>query len=252
MKTLSDIYRYPVKSLCPEHLDSVDLHPDEGLSGDRLYALAPASAPIDGTTSPWIEKTHFVVLVKHEKLAALETEFDNQTQTLTIRRGGRQVARGNLGQSIGRTMIEEFFTAYMGEKVNGRIRVIKAADGHSLEDQSKRSVSIINLATVRDIERVAGRALDPMRFRGNFYIDTEEPWQEFNWIDQQISIGGATLKITARTGRCAATHVNPETAERDINLLKFLQQGFSHTDCGVFAEVITGGKVAVGDQIKFP
>ncbi len=250
MTQLENIYRYPVKSLSPEQLGSIDLDPGDGLKGDRRYALALGSTLLDSTTTEWMPKSNFLALVKHEKLAALETSFDAETETLTILRGGRQVARGNLGVPIGRTMIEEFFTAYMGDQARGRVRVVSAAEGHSLEDQSKPSVSIINLATLRDIERVLGSSLDPMRFRGNLYIDTGEPWQEFDWLGREVVIGGATLKITERTGRCGATHVNPETATRDINLLKALQQGFSHTDCGVFADVITGGSIATGDQVS--
>lgn len=254
MTILTDIYRYPVKSLSPERLEQTELHPGEGLAYDRHFALALGSAAISGNTTEWLPKNNFLVLLKHEKLAGLETSFDDKTDTLTILRRGKQVARGNLGMGIGRTMIEEFFSAFMGEQgraqVGGQIKVVRAADGHSLEDQSKRSVSIINLATLRDIERVLGSPLDPLRFRGNLYIDTGEPWQEFGWLGQEITIGGVTLCVGERTGRCGATHVNPATAERDINLLKALQQGFSHTDCGVFADVISGGQISVGDPVS--
>lgn len=250
MITLKNIYRYPVKSLSPQPLEAIDLNPGDGLKGDRCYALAPGSTALNGTTTEWMAKNNFLVLVKHEKLAALETTFDDDTGILTVQRGGKQVARGNLDDPIGRTMIESFFTAYMGDQARGQIKIAKAADGHSLEDQSSRSVSIINLATVRDMERVQGSAIDPLRFRGNLYIDGAEPWQEFEWLGKDISIGGVTLTVRERTGRCGATGVNPKTAERDMNLLKTLMAGFSHTDCGVFADVKIAGKLSVGDSIS--
>jgi len=249
MITLNDIYRFPVKSLSPQHLDTADLYPGEGLAHDRRYALAPGSTQLSGTTTEWISKTHFLVLVRHEKLAELETTYDEQSNILTVNRRGKQVSRGNLEDPVGRTVIEEFFTAFMGEKSRGQIKVAKAADGHSLEDQPTRLVSIINLATLRDLERVTGSAIEPLRFRGNLYIDTGEPWQEFNWTDRNISIDDVTLSIGKRTGRCAATHINPATAKRDINLLKALQQGFAHTDCGVFGTVISGGTIRRGSEV---
>jgi uncharacterized protein YcbX len=250
MIKLEHIYRYPVKSLSPELLDTIDLSPGDGLPGDRRYALAPGSTALDGATTQWMAKNNFMVLVKHEKLAALETSFDNLTKTLTVLRGGKQVARGNLEDPIGRTMIESFFTAYMGDQSRGQIKVAKAIDGHSLEDQSSRSVSIINLATIRDMERVQGSAIDPLRFRGNLYIDTGEPWSEFDWLGKDISVGDVTVSVRERTGRCGATNVNPKTAERDMNLLKTLMMGFSHTDCGVFVDVKTAGKISGGDTIS--
>ncbi len=55
--------------------------------------------------------------------------------------------------------------------------------------------------------------------------------------------------MRARIDRCAATHVNPETAARDMNLLEALRRGFGHIDMGVYAEVIVGGEIATGDRI---
>jgi len=255
MSVLTDIYRYPVKSLSPERLEQAELLPGEGLKNDRRYALAHGSAAADGSIVEWLPKNNFLVLLRHEKLAGLKTSFDDATGILTILRGGRQVARGDLNTVIGRSMIEEFFAAFMGEhgtRPGSQIKLVRAAEGHSLEDQSSRFVSLINLATLRDIERVLGSPLDPLRLRGNLYIDTGEPWQEFDWIEREITVGKTTLRVNKRTGRCGATHVNPATAERDINLLKALQMGFSHTDCGVFANVIAGGEIFGGDSVSAP
>jgi len=253
---LSAIYHYPVKSLSGQSLQMADLSAGAGLPHDRQYALAPGTLQTDGTTSDWIPKNNFLVLQKYERLAALETVFDPDTHVLTINRGGRQVARGDLRTKIGCSLIEDFFMAFMGPetmtKRGPRIKIIRATVDQSLEDQPRRLLSIINLATVRDIERVVGSEINPRRFRGNLYVDTGIPWQEFSWLGRELTIGNARLRIVARTGRCAATHVNPTTARRDINLLKSLQQNFSHTDCGIFAEVACNGRIAVGEPLGVP
>jgi hypothetical protein len=49
--------------------------------------------------------------------------------------------------------------------------------------------------------------------------------------------------------RCAATNVNPETAERDLNLPLALQKGFGHPNMGIYARVASAGPIAVGDTI---
>jgi hypothetical protein len=56
----------------------------------------------------------------------------------------------------------------------------------------------------------------------------------------------------ARIPRCAATSVNPETAERDVTVPKALKQHFGHVDMGVYAEVVRAGRVAVGDGVVPP
>ena len=50
--------------------------------------------------------------------------------------------------------------------------------------------------------------------------------------------------------RCAATNVDPDTGIRDLNIPKTLMQTFGHADCGVYAEVIAAGEIAVGDTIS--
>lgn len=248
--TLRDICRYPVKGLSPERLESVSLTEDGALPYDRQYALALGSTPVSGAISDWMPKSSFLCLMRNEKLAQLETVFDDGTQTLTIRRAGNQVARGQLTQKIGRTMIEDFFAAFMKDEARGRPKLVEAAQGHVLSDHDSPVISIINLNSVKDLARVVGREIDPRRFRGNFMIDGLDAWAEFELCGRQIAVGDAVLEIVMPIDRCAATNVNPATAERDLNLPKDMMRGYGHIDCGVFARVAKSGDVSVGDAFK--
>lgn len=248
--TVRDICRYPVKGLSPDHMASVTLTAGEALPFDRHYALALGSTPVSGAISEWMPKSSFLCLMRNEKLAQLETDFDDASAILTIRRGGNQVARGQLTQKIGRTMIEDFFAAFMKEEARGRPKLVEAAGGHALSDHDSPVVSIINLNSVRDLARVVGTEIDPARFRGNLMIDGLEAWHEFDLCDKQITVGEALLEVVMPIDRCAATNVNPKTAERDLNIPKDMMRGYGHIDCGVFARVIKGGTVKTGDEIR--
>lgn len=243
---LQKIYRHPVKGLTPEQLESVTLVADAVMPNDRRFAIALGSTPVSGGTSEWMPKTSFLMLMKNEKLAQLETRFDDTTDTLTIHRGGNQVARGVLSQKIGRTMIEDFFAAFMKDEARGRPKLVEVAEGHVLSDHDNPVVSIINEASVKDLERVVGKEIDPRRFRGNLLVDGIAPWSEFDLCGKQIKIGDAVLEVTVPIDRCGATNVNPVTAERDLNLPKDLQRGYGHIDCGVYARVVTGGDISAG------
>ncbi len=248
---IKHIYRYPVKGLTPEALDATELTVDGYLPGDRRFAMALGSTPISGGHHlEWMPKRNFLELVKNEKLATLETSFDDDTGVLTIKRQGRQVARGNITDRIGRTMIEDFFAAYMKAEAKGRPRLVEANPGERLTDQATPLISVINLASIRDLERVVQAPVDPLRFRANFYIDGLDPWVEFGWLGRPVAIGGAEADVIERIGRCGATSVNPATAERDLNIVKFLQTGFGHTDMGVFVRVTKPGPVAVGEFLS--
>ena len=240
------ICRYPVKGLSPDVLESVELAVGAGLPHDRRFAIAHGGEWRE--RGGWMPKRHFLNLMTNERLAALQTAFDAETGVLTISRKGRQVARGDITQPIGRALIDQFVAAYMQGKAVGTPHIVEQP-GVMFGDTAEPLVSIVNLASVGDLERVIRRPVDPLRFRGNIMIDGVRPWAEADWIGREIAIGTARLKIVEAIGRCAATNVDPATGERDMNIPKSLMTGFRHADCGVYARTVQAGSLSVGDSI---
>lgn len=246
---LTSIHRYPVKGLSADRLQAVDLAADRLIPFDRRFAIAHGSAPVSSAAPDWMSKAHFLQVMSVPKLAALETVFDDATATLEVRRNGRQIVRGELTSRTGCTVIEQFFAAYAKNDLRGAPRIVDLGAG-GYTDVDAPFLSIINLASVRDLERVVGKTVDPMRFRGNLLVDGLEPWSEMGWVGETLTLGGATLKVEAIIGRCAATNANPTTGQRDLTIPHDLQRGFGHTDCGVYVRVTGGGRIAVGDGIE--
>jgi uncharacterized protein len=111
-------------------------------------------------------------------------------------------------------------------------------------------VSLLSLASLREVERAAGRRLDPRRFRGNLWADGGAPWEEFSWLGRELAIGAARLRVVERIERCAATNADPDTGARDANVPLALRRGFGHADFGVLAEVTRRGAIRVGDPVR--
>ena len=97
----------------------------------------------------------------------------------------------------------------MKAELRGAPKIVHAP-GHSFSDVAAKCVHIVNLASVRELERIIGRPVDPLRFRANLYLDGMEPWAEFAWLDKEIGVGPTRLRVFARTQRCEATNVDPE------------------------------------------
>ena len=190
---VAQLYRYPVKGLTGERLETVQLSEGQCFPYDRMWAIEGGSRKFDPEKPTYFPKANFLMLMRDEKLAALETRFDQESHVLTVLRDGKQVERGNLDEKMGRQLLEQFFAAYVKEGLRGAAPRIVSAEGHSFSDVPAKWVSLINLASVRDIERVARKPVHPMRFRGNIYLDGLEAWEEFNWLDKTISIGGAPV-----------------------------------------------------------
>jgi hypothetical protein len=145
-------------------------------------------------------------------------------------------------------MIEQFLAAYMQEELRGAPRVV-FAPGHSFSDVAAKCLHIVNMASVRELERVVGRPVNPLRFRPNVIIDGCEPWAEFGWIGQPLQLGAVRLEVLKRTERCAATNVDPDTGKRDMAIPADLQRAFGHTDFGIYARVVADGTIAIGDPV---
>ena len=243
------IYRYPVKGLSGESLDRVDLTPGQCLPGDRRFAVAHGSVRFRDGNPHWMEKRSFLMLAKDEKLAQLRVQFDDADETLTVMRDGKAVVTAKASEAMGRMLIGQFFASFMAASLRGAAKFV-AAEGVNFTDVPEKYLSIINLASVADLERVARQPADPLRFRGNLYLKGLAPWAEAEWIGRTLSIGDLRLEVVQPIGRCAATNVNPETAERDMNIPLTLRKGFGHMNMGVYARVVEGGSLNRGSAVE--
>ncbi|NJM34309.1 MAG: MOSC domain-containing protein, partial [Rhodomicrobium sp.] len=228
------LYRYPVKGLSPQKLDQATLEPGKTLAWDRAFAIENGPGRFDPEQPKYLPKINFLMLMRNERLAALTTHFDEDTQTLTIQRDGKQVAQGALSTKLGRQLIEQFMASYMQGELRGRPRIV-SAPGHSFSDVSAKCLHLVNLATVRDFERAAGKSVDPLRFRANVYFDGGDPWAEKTWEKRRIRIGDARLKVFAETVRCEATNVDPATGARNMAIPPTLQRTVGDMCLGVYA-----------------
>jgi uncharacterized protein YcbX len=245
---IAGLYRYPVKGLSPEPLPRVTLGVGQTLPADRRYAIENGPSGFDPADPKWLPKSQFLMLMRNERLAGLRTHFEDRRNLLTIREGGETAVRGDLETAEGRAAIEQFFTANFAGDLKGPPKILSGG-GHSFSDVARKVVSIINLGSVAAIEGVVGQPVHPLRFRANLYVSGWPAWHEFELLERTLAIGEVRLKVVKRIVRCAAVNVDPESAARDLDIPHTLMRRFGHGDCGVYAEVIAGGTVGIGDAL---
>lgn len=243
------LYRYPVKGLSAEAMEEVTLEPGQGVPDDRRFALAQGDSPFDPAAPVWLQKRHFACLMANARIARIHAAYDPRSGVLALRGPEMAPLDADTRSAEGRTAVEEWMTAFMAEEVRGRLRFAEAP-GHAFTDIAAKAISIISLASVAALSDRMGQYLDPLRFRANIYFSGGRPFQEFDWVGQEMLVGGARLKVFKRIVRCPATEVNPETAERDAKPPKALREHFGHMDMGVYAEVVEGGRIALGDSLE--
>ena len=239
---IEHLYRYPVKGLSAEALEAAEVVAGGALPWDRAFALAQGDAPFDPAAPVWLKKTNFMCLMANARIAALKSHFDPKSGSLTI--------RAPSGETIAENALQPaWLTHFLGDEARGT-PVLHHIPGFVFGDQKTPVVSLINLASLADLEAKVGAPRHRLRFRANIYFSGSAAWRENDWVGQELLVGGARLRVVKRTVRCPATEVNPLTAERDAWPVKELRTHFNHADLGVHAEVVEGGWIATGDAIE--
>lgn len=245
------LYRYPIKGLSPEVLTQVSLSAGQPFPFDREYALALHDTVFDPQNPQYLSKTHFLMLMKNERLAALNTKFDTETHYLSVEQMGKQLLHADLRTIAGKSEVEQFFATYMGDEITGMPRVVHAPD-FSFSDVAAKVISCINLESLRDLERTLGTRIHPLRFRANVYFEGIPAWDELAWIGKEFMLGTAKVHVMKGITRCAATNVNPETAERDLQIPHVLVKNYKHNFLGVYLQVLTEGELHLNSSFSPP
>lgn len=246
---ISSLYRYPVKGLSPEQLSTVNVLAGEGFPLDRKYALLRTNAEFDPATPAWLAKANFLMLMMHEKLATLKTRYVEHGNKLIITTVEGKEHQFKLDERDDCAALESFFQRFMPKQLPQAPKLL-TAEGHMFTDKATKFVSLINLASVRELEKRWGEDLDPLRFRANIYIDGAEPFSELEWVGRRLQIGDVITNVAQRNGRCAATNVNPHTGERDRNVPGKLRADFGHKDLGIYLTIANNGVLHEGDSLS--
>ncbi len=261
LATVKQLFIHPVKGLTPKSSQQIFLTSGYGIKGDRAFALMFLDS--DNSTLPevvpWMSKKHFAVQNDWPGLAALDCDFDPETECLTVRQQGVELLKANTGLSEGRDRISAFFTDYLtnlkpnkGARHPDRASLQLVGDGKTSRypDRKPVHISILTQATMDDLGEKAGQILDVRRFRPNVVVAGMDAWSEFGLVGQQLRLGDAEITVTAKIGRCMNIEVDPETGDRDIPLLSILKQKYGHCHTGVLATVDGDGVVVVGDILQ--
>jgi len=226
---IKEIFRYPVKSMAGVRLESVGLG-FHGLNGDRRFAVRRLA---DQSGFPWLSASRLPELLLYKPMGGAELPTHVRTPD-----GAELELKGeDLRNEISR-------------RHGSPVQLMQLK--HGIFDEA--AVSLINVATVRGVEREANRQLDVLRFRPNIVIESNgtEPFAEDEWIGKTLRFGsedeGGAVSVTMRDLRCVMINLDPETAEADSNVMKAaLRLNGNHA--GVYATVISSGELRVDQRV---
>jgi len=221
MATVREVWRYPVKSMAGERLQSCAIT-EVGLEGDRRWAFIDRSPHRDGK---WFN------IKQHAPLMTYRARLVGGDLDLVAPDGSSVALNGELRQRF--------------EVEAQRPLELRELPGANFDDSH---VLIVNLASVAAFALEAGMEIDPRRFRANLYVDGIEPEEELRWLGRVIRAGDAELEVTDRCERCKVITMDPDTTEAVPELLRLLVERHDER-MGMYCRVVRPGRVAVGDFV---
>jgi uncharacterized protein len=219
------LWRYPVKSMAPEELSSVEVG-FAGLTGDRRWAFVRGDVPRSGF--PWM------TIRERSNMARYVPSFVDPSRP----DASRTVVRTPSGAEL--DVIDPALAAELGEGV----RVIKQDRGVF----DAMPLSLVSTQSIAALGERVGRELDPLRFRPNLLIEASEPFEEEAWVGSLLRVGGMAMRVDRQDERCVIVNVDPVTSERDPAVLRTIAK--ERQACtGVYGSIVIPGRVAAGDPV---
>lgn len=205
---VAGLWRYPVKTLAGERLPMTPLTTD-GLPFDRIVQV---HGPEGVRTSR-----------RHYKLLGLRGTFGAEGQPLI---NGHPWDSAEALALVKRAAGDDaWLEAYDGPERFDVLPLLVATDG-AVE------------AFGRDIRRL----------RPNILIGGVEGMDERRWPGAELHIGAAVIRLDSLRGRCPMTTVDPDTLDRDPEVLRDIGRRFGGR-LALNADVARGGDIHVGDAV---
>ena len=248
--TLKHLWRWPVKGLGGQSLESVSVEVGQLFPFDRAFALENGPSEFDPADPKHVAKLQFVCMVHQPSTGRLSAEYNEVSGQLTISTlDGRSMTidPGEPGD------LEALAEELVEHGVRGPLRLRKADDlslGHGFTDVPDRWVSIQNQASITRLEQTAEASLDPRRLRANILIDGWDAFEEEELVGKRVQLGSAEFDIVVPINRCRAIDVNPDTAARDQELVRTLQGMRGKPSLGVYARVAKAGTMVPGNRVQ--
>lgn len=244
---IAQLVRHPIKSAGFETVAEAVLTEGAAFPFDRIWAVAHAAARL--TEPPtWAPKLQFLRGWGSADLMAIACTSNAGAGTVTLSHPRSPTETFRPDDAADAARLIDWLRPLWPENRPEPARVIRVP-GQALTDQDQPLVSINSVTSLGAFSARMGTSLSQHRFRGNIWVDGWAPWAELDLIGQDITIGTARLRVEKPIGRCRATGANPETGLQDADTMGALQAGYGHTDFGVFARVLSGGRIAINDEV---
>lgn len=224
---VTELWRYPVKSMAGERLDAADVS-WHGVAGDRRWAFIRPG--LERSDFPWLTIRELGEM-GHYRPRFSEPDRPDRSETV-----------------VTTPDLEELDVAdpVLAARLGDGVRLVKQNRG--VFDIAP--LSLISTQSITAIEARVGAGLEVRRFRPNVVVEAtgSDPFPEDAWVGAELAIGEFVMRVDQRDERCVMVNVDPETTARDPRILRTIAR--EREAClGVYGSPVRPGTVRVGDAV---
>ncbi len=241
------LFRHPIKSHGRESIDAVTLTAGKTMPWDRTWAVTHEATKFDPAQPEWVNCRNFMLGTRTPGLAGIWARLDEESRTITLTHQDLEAITFRPDDSEDAARFLDWVAPLCPDNRAAPADVV-SIEGRGMTDSAYPSVSVMTTASHAAVAEAMGQPLETERWRGNIWLDGAAEWEEFGWIGRDLRLGETVLRIREPIRRCAHTSSNPRTGKRDTDTLGVLNGEFGHQNFGVYAEVIEGGALRLGDE----
>jgi len=247
---IKNLYFSPVKSLSFNNVDTLEIIKNIGIKNDRIFAFSnnlnikdieliknnPLKREIYKFLSlkkyPELNEYNFLLennflILEFENKIILKTDINNQHEVKILC-----------------SKLED-----MLPNINN-INLLKDSMNPFFDTMPNKSISLINLNSIKDFEKLSNYQVEHERFRGNIYVEDLDKWEERKLVGKVLSINDIKFKVIKEIPRCSATNIKPKTSDINLNIPFNLKKIYNHINLGIYLDPLNNGKINKRDLIK--
>ena len=247
---IKNLYFSPVKSLSFNNVDTLEIIKNIGIKNDRIFAFSnnlnikdlkliknnPLKREIYKFLSlkkyPELNEYNFLLennflILEFENNIILKTDIDNQHEIKILC-----------------SKLEDILP-----NINN-INLLKDSMNPFFDTMPNKSISLINLNSIIDFEKLSNYQVEHERFRGNIYVEDLDKWEERKLVGKVLLINDIKFKVIKEIPRCSATNIKPKTSDINLNIPFNLKKIYNHINLGIYLDPLNNGKINKRDLIK--
>ena len=247
---VQSMYISPVKSLGLAPIDRAFLD-KPGIAGDRAFFIIDAQGAMftQRAFGPLVQ-----IRTSYDAVSgSLELSFPDGGTVAGVPELGAAVEGSFFGmRDVGGRVVEGEWNDALSTFAGRALRLIKAdAAGTSFD---AFPISMCSVASLEALAKAAEtESIDGRRFRQNIYLEGASPHEEDTWLEREVRVGAALLRVKMRDPRCEIITHDPDTGETDMNTLKIIASYRTdqpkQVNFGVYCTIAEPGEVSVGDEV---